>query len=68
MMSWVQELRRRKNEVTVATVVREVVSFPFPFRDGLMGYLYLPTDLTASEAKRISAYVTALAREETRNV
>jgi len=38
-----------------------MIDYPFPLRDGLLVRLVLPRDLTAAEAKRLVAFVNALA-------
>mgnify|MGYP001585278133 CR=1 FL=1 len=40
------------------------VIYPFPLRDGLMGYLNLPTDLSREEADRLVAYIVTLTAGE----
>jgi hypothetical protein len=41
-----------------------MITYPFPIRPGLQGKISLPEDLTTREAKRIGAFLTALAVEE----
>ena len=41
-----------------------MLAFPIPIRPGVQGQLVLPADLTAGEARRICAVVTALAQDE----
>lgn len=38
-----------------------LIDYPFPIRDGLIGVLSLPTDLTREEATRLGAFIEALA-------
>lgn len=41
-----------------------VITYPFPIRPGLRGKIELPEDLTEREAKRIAAFIAALAVEQ----
>jgi len=41
-----------------------MITYPFPLRDGVLVSLQLPADLTRREAKRLSAFVDSLAVEE----
>lgn len=41
-----------------------MIRYPLPIRVGVQGMLVVPEDLTAREAKRVSAFVAALAYDE----
>lgn len=41
-----------------------MIEYPFPLRDDLLARLLLPRDLTTDEAKRLVAFVNALAIDE----
>jgi len=40
---------------------RPAIRYPFPLRPDMVVYATLPIDLTAAEAKRIEAFIMALA-------
>lgn len=42
-----------------------LMRFPFPLRDDLDAVLSLPRDLTKTEAQRLAAFLSSLAREDT---
>lgn len=44
-----------------------MIDYPFPLRDDLLARLVLPRDLTAAEAKRLMAFVSALAMGESKS-
>ena len=41
-----------------------LVEYPFPLRTGRLAYLRLPADLTASEVKRLTTFLSSLAFED----
>lgn len=41
-----------------------MITYPFPLRDGVLASLQLPADLTRREAKRLSAFIDSLAVED----
>jgi len=41
-----------------------LVAFPFPLADGTLATLYLPTSITANDAKRMARYIETLVLEE----
>lgn len=43
-----------------------IITYPFPIRDGVLGSLELPADLTKREAERVAAFVASLAVDEAR--
>lgn len=47
-------------ETTINFNQKDLVSYPFPLRTGKMVYLYLPTDLTSIETKRLNKFVESL--------
>ena len=47
--------------VEPSVVSERLIDFPFPLRDGVIGVLSLPSDLTQEEAARLGAFVKALA-------
>jgi hypothetical protein len=42
---------------------KDLVSYPFPIRPGLLAQISLPADLTEAEAKRLAAFVESLAMD-----
>jgi hypothetical protein len=42
---------------------QDLIAYPFPLRAGKVVYLYLPSDITKSEATRLSNYLTSLCVE-----
>lgn len=43
---------------------KNLVSYPFPIRPGMLAQISLPADLTKAEAKRLAAFVESLALDE----
>lgn len=42
---------------------KDLVSYPFPIRPGLLAQISLPADLTKAEAKHLAAFVESLAMD-----
>jgi len=56
-----QSRQVERPETTEGSPVDGMIDYPFPLRDDLLVRLVLPRDLTAAEAKRLVAFVNALA-------
>lgn len=41
-----------------------LIEYPFPLREGRFAFLRLPTDLTAADVKRLTAYLNTLALDD----
>lgn len=54
------------NGVTAATDRSTFIEYPFPLRAGCVARFSLPPDLTAAEARRLSAFIASLAVEDER--
>jgi hypothetical protein len=49
------------SSAVIAQVAEGLIPYPYPLRNGVMVELRLPTDLTRREARRLSAFIEALA-------
>jgi hypothetical protein len=48
---------------TTEQPAKDLVSYPFPIRPGLLAQISLPADLSKAEAKRLAAFVKSLAMD-----